>query len=79
VHKGLDNSGNIEGILNAFFSPRPRELSLTRRCAGSGWPWGLAWVTGSRRSWGSGVNPSGLATSGLRRWQPVSIERGPNS
>ena len=25
------------------------------------------------------VNPSVLATSGLRRWQPVSMERGPNS
>jgi len=25
------------------------------------------------------VNPSVLAASGLRRWQPVSIERGPNS
>src|SRR5215831_14132797 len=30
VRKGLDNSGNIEGILNALFSPRPRELSLAR-------------------------------------------------
>ena len=25
------------------------------------------------------VNPSVLAESGLRRWQPVSMERGPNS
>ena len=27
----------------------------------------------------SAVNPSVLAESGLRRWQPVSMERGPNS
>ena len=25
------------------------------------------------------VNPSVLANSGLKRWQPVSMERGPNS
>ena len=25
------------------------------------------------------VNPSALAESGLKRWQPVSMERGPNS
>jgi D-3-phosphoglycerate dehydrogenase / 2-oxoglutarate reductase len=25
------------------------------------------------------VNPTVLAASGLRRWQPVSMERGPNS
>jgi len=25
------------------------------------------------------VNPTVLPNSGLRRWQPVSMERGPNS
>jgi D-3-phosphoglycerate dehydrogenase len=25
------------------------------------------------------VNPEVLAKPGLRRWQPVSVERGPNS
>ena len=52
--------------LNALFSPRPG-ATLARRRAGGGWPCGLIWVTGSRRSWGLGVNSSVLATSGRRR------------
>ena len=64
--------------LNALFSPRPG-ATLARRRAGGGWPCGLIWVTGSRRSWGLGVNSSVLATSGRRRWQPVSMERGSHS
>jgi hypothetical protein len=56
--QGLDNSGNIEGILNALFSPRHRQPSPSRASApaarqpcrppagrrtAAAWPCGQAW------------------------------------
>ena len=43
-------------------------------------PRGLRIVTGAAGMWPvSCVNPSVLQNTSLRRWQPVSMDRGPNS
>ncbi len=66
----MDNvilTAHVASATARFDPARRRRVGLELSLALSGkWPM-------------SCVNPSVLATSGLKRWQPVSMERGPNS
>jgi D-3-phosphoglycerate dehydrogenase len=60
-------TAHVASATSRFDPARRRRVGLELSLALSGkWPM-------------SCVNPSVLAESGLRRWQPVSMERGPNS
>jgi len=66
----MDNvilTAHVASATSRFDPARRRRVGLELSLALTGrWPM-------------SCVNPSVLANSGLRRWQPVSMERGPNS
>jgi D-3-phosphoglycerate dehydrogenase len=60
-------TAHVASATSRFDPARRRRVGLELSLALSGkWPM-------------SCVNPSVLAGSGLKRWQPVSMERGPNS